>query len=140
MKLADNIKIKPIWWGVIPMLSKYTANAIYPNIYIPKHVYNNLLSDNPKPEFVGVLLHEQEHIKREKEIGVIKFGLKYLFSPKFRFWEELAAIKPQMKYLKSIKQKFDTEKAAGYLSGWLYLWPVSYIEAKEKLDKIWNKF
>jgi len=139
MKLPSNVKIKPTWWGVIPVLSRYTANAIYPNIYMPKHVYDNLLSTTPKHEFVSVLLHEQEHIKREKQLGVIKFGLKYLFSPKFRFDEELEAIKPQMKYLKSIGKNFDTVKAAKYLSGWLYLWPVSYEHAKQVLDNTWEE-
>lgn len=139
MKLDPNIKPKPRWWNIIPMLSSLTANAIYPNIYLPKKVYESLLSDNPKLKWIAVLIHEQEHIKREKEIGVIMFGLKYLFSPKFRFSEELIAIKAQMKYLKSVGKKFDTNKAAKYLSGWLYFWPVTYKYAKQLLDGAWKE-
>ncbi len=139
MRLDSNIKLKPWWWGVVPMLSKYTANAIYPNIYLPKEVYENLLSNNPKPKWIAILKHEQEHITREKEFGAIMFGLKYLFSPKFRFQEELIAIKVQMKYLKSVGETFDTNKAATFLSGRLYLWPISYKLAKRSLDEAWKE-
>lgn len=121
------------------MLSTYTANAIYPNIYVPKEMYENLCSDTPKPRWIAVLKHEQEHIKREKKIGVIMFGLKYLFLPKFRFQEELIAIRTQMKYLKLSGEEYDTNKAATYISGWLYLWSVPYEYAKRVLDEAWRE-
>lgn len=115
-----------------------TAQAIYPNIYLPKRVYNNLNSNNPDPKNLAVLIHEQTHIKRQKEIGCLKWGIKYLFLPRFRFEEELLAIKAQMSYLKKHKKEFDIEKSAKYLSGWLYLWPVSYKFAKKELEKVWG--
>ncbi len=121
------------------MLSGFTAHAIYPNIYLPREVYENLYSNNPKPKWIAVLKHEQEHIKREKEMGAIVFGLRYLFSPKFRFQEELVAIKAQMKYLKSVGEKFDINKAANFVSGWLYLWPVTTELAKRVLDEAWRE-
>ena len=138
MLLEQNIKSKPKWWGIIPFLSSFTANAIYPNIYLPKRVYENLKSDNPKQKWVAILKHEQEHLKREKEIGPIIFGLKYLFLPSFRFQEEIIAIKAQIKHLKSVGENFDTDKSAGFLSSWLYLWPVTYARAKQSLDKLWK--
>lgn len=138
MILGSNVKVKPEWWGIVPMLSRYTANALGWNIYLPKRIYKNLQTDNPKSEWVAILIHEEEHIKRQKQIGIIKFGLKYLFFPKFRFNEEIEAMKPQMKYLKSKGSTFNTSKAAKFLSGYLYLWPVSYDYAKKILDKTWS--
>ncbi|HWA52240.1 MAG TPA: hypothetical protein VG895_04250 [Patescibacteria group bacterium] len=134
MELPSNVKIKTFPWTALPLLGKYTAHAIYPNIYIPKNIYENLKSKNPNPEYVSVLLHEQTHIKRQKQAGWFIWGLKYCFSRNFRFNEEFEAIKTQIKYLKSKNMKFDTARRAKYLSGPLYLWCISYKEAKEKLD------
>lgn len=69
MKLQSNVKIKKFPWTIIPLLSTHTAHAIYPNIYLPKQVYEDLLSDDPKQKNVSVLIHEQTHIKRQKEMG-----------------------------------------------------------------------
>ena len=133
------VKKKPKNWDFIPWLSSYTAQAIYPNIFVSKEVYEDLSRSKPNHKFVAVLEHEKKHIERQKELGFIKFGVGYLFSPKFRFQEELLAIKEGMKYLKKNKLTFDTERSAKYLSSWLYLWMVSYDEAKKELDRIWHE-
>ena len=133
------VKKKPKIWEFIPWLSSYTAQAIYPNIFVSKEVYEDLSRSKPNHKFVAVLEHEKKHIERQKELGFIKFGVGYLFSPKFRFQEELLAIKEGMKYLKKNKLTFDTERSAKYLSSWLYLWMVSYDEAKKELDRIWRE-
>lgn len=137
MKLSPNVKIKRGLWKVFPF-SKYTAQAIYPNIYFSEKVYENLISNKPKPRYIASLLHEQTHINRQKEMGWIKWGLKYIISPQFRFREELEAIKASTKYLKK-EEDFDTARIAKYLSGWLYLWCVSYEKAKEELDRVWKE-
>ena len=133
------VKKKPKIWEFIPWLSSYTAQAIYPNIFVSKEVYEDLSRSKPNHKFVAVLEHEKKHIERQKELGFIKFGVGYLFSPKFRFQEELLAIKEGMKYLKKNKLTFDTERSAKYLSSWLYLWMVPYDEAKKELDRIWHE-
>ena len=133
------VKKKPKIWEFIPWLSSYTAQAIYPNIYVSKAVYEDLGKKNPNPKFVAVLEHEKKHIERQKELGFIKFGIGYLFFPKFRFQEELSAIREGTKYLKKNKLTFNTERSAKYLSSWLYLWMVSYDEAKKELDRIWHE-
>ncbi len=136
MKLDKNVKAKVGLWKLIPFLANKTAHGIYPNVYLPEHIFNDLKLDNPNPYDVALLLHEQEHIKRQKEQGVIIWLLKYIFISKFRFEEELKADIPKTKYLKLKNLKFDVEKRAKQLSGWIYLWPVSYKEAKEKLNKL----
>jgi hypothetical protein len=137
--LASYIKQKPNWWHFIPWLSDFTANAIYPNIYLPKKVYRNLNSKNPKLKNKALLIHEKTHLQREKEIGWLKFGIRYLFSPKFRFKEEILAIKTAMKYQKRHRLSVNTKRMAKFLSGWIYLWPVSYEIAKKELDKAWQE-
>lgn len=136
MKLNKNIKPKTRLWKLVPFLANKTAHGIYPNVYLPKSVYNNLKSNTPNPYNVALLLHEQEHVKRQKEQGLMTWLLKYIFSPKFRFNEELQADIPKIKYLKSKKIEFDLEKRARQLSSWIYLWPFSYKETKEKLIKL----
>jgi len=138
MRLPSNVKLKGFIWNVFPFL-RYTAQAIYPNTYFTKEVYENLKSDKPNPRYIVTLRHEQTHIERQKKMGWIKWGLRYVFLPKFRFNEELEAIKTSMKYLKGEKGNFYTEKSARFLSGWLYLWCVSYKKTKYELDKAWKE-
>lgn len=137
MKLQSNVRIKNFPWTILPVFSKYTAHAIYPNIYIPRHIYENLLSKNPDPKNISVLIHEQTHIQRQKQIGWFLWGIKYCFSKNFRFNEEIVAIEESMKYLKRQNFKWDTDRTAKFLSGYLYFWCVPYEIAKRKLDKIW---
>jgi len=133
------VREKPKIWEFIPWLSSYTAQAIYPNIFVSKEVYEDLSRSKPNHKFVAVLEHEKKHIERQKELGFIKFGIGYLFFPKFRFQEELSAIREGTKYLKKNKLTFNTERSAKYLSSWLYLWMVSYDKAKKELDRIWHE-
>lgn len=125
-------------WDLVPWISNKTAQAIYPNIYLPKFVYENLKSKKPEVWHVALLIHEQEHIKRQKKYGVLKWELKYIFFSKFRYEEEIAADIPKLKYIKENGGDPYTEKRARQLSGWLYFWTVSYPEVKARLENIWN--
>lgn len=138
MELPSNVKAKTGLWKFLP-LSKTTAQAIFPNIYLPQAVYNNLKSVNPTAKNVAVLEHELTHLESQKRVGPTKWFLKYLVSPGFRFDEELQAIKASMKYLKRQKESFDTQKIAKYLSSWLYLWCVFCQRAKKELTKAWKE-
>lgn len=129
---------KPSFLRFIPGFS-YTAQAVSPYIFVAKEVFESLCSKNPNPKFIAVLEHEKKHIEREKELGFFNFGIKYLFSPEFRFQEELLAIKEGMKYLKKKGLGFDTARSAKFLSSWLYLWMVKYERAKKELDKLWEE-
>lgn len=137
MNLPSNVKVKSFPWTILPLFSTYTAHAIYPTIYIPKNIHEDLLSKSPNPKNVSILIHEQTHIKRQKQIGWFLWGLKYCFSGKFRFEEELAAVRESMKYLKKRNIEWDTARSAKFLSSYLYLWCTSYREAKRKLDEAW---
>ena len=140
MKSKDVIfRKKPKFLRLIPWLSSYTALAFFSRIYVSEKIFNDLNSNNPNPESIAILKHEKTHVRRQKEIGSLKFGFKYFFSPQFRFQEELIAIRESMKHLKKNGIKFDINKSAKFLSSWLYLWAIPYDEAKKKLEKTWNE-
>lgn len=134
--MEKNIKVKTGLWNIHPFLSKNSAHALYPYIYIPQWLYEELKKKNPDPYAIASLMHEQVHIRRQKEIGFLKFGILYLISRKFRFEEELLAIREQMKYLKKMGKEFDIEQRAKQLSGSMYLWSSSYSEAKRRLRNL----
>lgn len=129
------IKKKPSFWRFIPWLSSYTAQAFFSKIYVSEELFNNL----KKPRSIATLEHERKHIERQKELGLINFGVRYVFFPKFRLHEELLAIEKSMKYLKRRGLDFDIERAAGFLSSWLYFWMTSYDKVKRKLEKAWEE-
>lgn len=133
------VRKKPKLWELLPWLSSYTAQAIYPNIFVSSEVFEHLHRLHPDHRFIAVLEHEKKHVERQKQIGFVKFGVKYLFSSKFRWQEELLAIKAGMKYLKQNKLTFDIDKSAKFLSSWLYFWMVPYKKAKKELDLSWKE-
>lgn len=139
MKLPNYVRPKPGFFKYIPALKDYTANSIYPWIFIPRDIYDDLKSDVPNDKHVALLIHESTHYKRQKSIGWFKFGIKYLIFSEFRFNEELVAVKEAMKYLKSKKIKFDFDRKARHLSSHLYLWPVSKEYAEKQLRRVWNE-
>lgn len=139
MKLPSNIKIKSGLWNLIPWISTKTAQAIYPNIYVPMSMYQKLISSNPDVWSVARLIHEQEHIRRQKRVGFLVWVLKYIFSKSFRYEEEIAADIAKLKFVKENGLDPYIEIRAKQLSGWLYLWPVSYEVVKSRLETIWNR-
>jgi len=133
------VKKKPNFWNFLPWLSSYTAQAFFSKIYVSEEIFDNLKSKKPKPRSIATLEHERKHIERQKELGPINFGIRYIFSPEFRFSEELLAIKESMKYLKRKGLDFDIERAAGFLSSRLYFWMTSYDKARRELERIWKE-
>ena len=139
MKLESYIRPKPRFFRIIPWLSNFTANSLYPFIFLPQAIYQDLQSDVPNPAHIALLIHEKTHYERQQKMGVLKFGLKYLFSPTFRFSEELIAVQAAMRYLKAEGLSFNFETKATNLSSWMYLWPVSKTYARDQLQQLWDK-
>lgn len=71
-------------------------------------------------------------------MGLVKFGIGYLMSGRFRFNEELIATKASMPYMKKNKVDPIIGKRAKILSSWFYLWSVPFEFAKEKLEQAWK--
>lgn len=138
MDLSENIKSKSGLWNFIPLISNRTAQAIYPNVYLPKFVYDNLKSKHPSILYEALLIHELEHLKRQKKHGFLKWGIKYVLLSKFRYEEEIAADIPRLKYLHKKNADPQISKRSKQLSGWIYFWQVSYEEAKNRLENIWK--
>lgn len=135
MKLPPYIKSKK-YIDFLPLIGKSTTNSVYPFIFFPDKIYNDLKSSNPNPINIALLTHEEVHRKRQVQMGALRFTIKYLLSPKFRINEELIADREYMKILKKNKLKFDIDKRAKQLSGHTYLWAISFEKAKELLEKI----
>lgn len=131
-----SVRKKPWWFRLIPGLWGNYANTIFSWIYVSKEAYNDLHSDNPQPETIATMLHEAVHLERQKSLGYLRYGFRYLFFRSFRFEEELLAIMPQMHYLKHREIAFDVEARARALSSSMYLWCASYQEAFKRLNKV----
>ena len=139
MRLPNYVKSKPKVGNFIPILGNATSQTLYPNIYLSKYAYDNLNSSNPSPKHIAHLIHEETHLRRQKEHGTHLWVLKYIFNPRFRFQEELSASVQQIRSLRKNNIPYDTELIAKKLSGSLYLWPVTYDYAKSEIDKALGK-
>lgn len=135
----DNVRRKSVFVERMPTIGRNTGTTIYPYVYLPRKIYDDIYSVKPNPYNIALVVHEQEHVKRIKQVGVLSWYAKYLISGKFRLEEELAATKPQFAYLKSRGLTFDLERKARWLSGAMYLWATTYPRALERLKAIWRE-
>ncbi|KKQ97274.1 MAG: hypothetical protein UT24_C0002G0024 [Candidatus Woesebacteria bacterium GW2011_GWB1_39_12] len=120
-------------------LSKIFKGFVFANkIYLRPDIYNDLYKDKPKPESVGVLIHERTHLEQISSGNWLIQGLRYWIFPKVRLESELLANREQFKYLKRNKEIFDFEKRAKHLSSFPYLFCSSYQSALKELRKIWR--
>ena len=135
MTLPSNVKSESPW---CQFLFPGNGRTILETIYIKRAIFDDLQTQNPKPESLAVFRHEQTHVDRIRKTGKLKFSFLYLFSRKFRFNEELEANKQAFTILKKNKTKVGLERKAKVLSSWKYLWPVSYQFARRELGKAWD--
>lgn len=106
-------------------------------IYLPETTFADYQSKNPNFECEAIIAHESTHIKR---LGTgIKTYLKYWSDPRFRFCEEMAAIREEMKVWKKYNEQFEIVECAKNLSGIGYLWCTDFETAKRKLEEIWRE-
>lgn len=134
----SNVRKKPFLIDQLPWIGRGTCTAIYPYVWLSRKAYDNLYKSEPGPYSLAVVLHEQEHLKHMKERGVLKFYLKYMFVPSFRFNEELQATKPQFAYLKAAGLTYDLKRKAKQLSGWLYFRAANYDTALASVKDLWD--
>lgn len=139
MKLPWYVLSKGSLLHNLPLIGKSTAQSLGPIILLPDNIYQDLKLENPNPKHLALLIHEETHRKRQKEMGYLKFAFKYLFNSNFRFQEELLAVKEAMRYLKKNHVPFDFDKNAKFLSSYVYLWPVSKEYAEKELQKVWDE-
>ena len=84
MKLTTNVKAKTGLWKFLPkIISTKTAQCVYPFIFLPEHIYKDLISRTPKPESIAVLLHEKVHLERQKRKGIFFVAFYILFLQNF---------------------------------------------------------
>ena len=134
----NNVKRKPFLIDILPGIGRDTGSAVYPYIFLGRSVYKDAFSLNPNPYTVGLIMHEQEHLKRMKRYGVVKWYLRYLLSPKFRLEEEVKAYAIQFAYIKHTGLTINIDRIARFMSSWLYLWVGSYNDLCARLNKLWE--
>lgn len=137
MKLPSYVK--PYSWLMHEKKAKGFTSFITGKIYFPKETFENLKSQNPDPQSIGFLKHEEAHLKSFKGVNLLKYLFKFLTSRKFRLEGELNAYKEQFKYLKEHNLTYDLERVAKNLSGKTYFWLTSYKNAKALVEKAWNE-
>lgn len=71
-------------------------------------------------------------------MGRVKWLLKYIFNPKFRFHEELEAEKAEFAFMKKRGWQYNMDIYARVFSGKTYFNPVSFEYAKKELTKAWE--
>ncbi len=138
MNVPRYVKSKGKLGNLIPIVGNSTSQSFYPLIFLSKKIYDDLITESPSPKSIAHFIHEETHFTRQQK-NPLSFHLKYFLDPKFRFNEELTADIEQMRILKKHSLKFDIDKRARALSGALYLWSVSFEEAKLELEKAWEK-
>jgi hypothetical protein len=136
--LPSYVRPMPAFFTFMPGLSRLVGRTVYPRIYLPLAIVEGLNQPTPNPFYMALLIHEQVHYERQKKLGLLKFGLRYLFSPDFRLGEEKMAVRKALQYLKSenltpqfdFKNKFAPEN--------LYFWPLSKSYSSEDLATLWH--
>lgn len=136
--MEKNVKMIPRWWKLVPFLGTEVATTIYPNIYLPRAMYENLSSSEPGVPETAVLLHEKTHIERQKKAGVFLWHIKYIFSRSFRLHEELAGIKVEMNHLKENGRMYNFHRKALQFSSGMYLWVLPYEKSMNVLKELWE--
>lgn len=136
--LFQILKIKNWKWSLFPRPYGKLV-AFHPYIYTPAELHSLLMSDHNSADIQCSYIHAQEHMLRQKELGLFTWLFKYLFSKNFRIQEELGAIQQEMKFIKKNNVDFDIyEKARKLSSGW-YFNMLSFEEAKDLLLSIWKE-
>jgi len=128
----------PKWWKCIPFLQVDMAATVYPYMYFPEDVFNDLHALDPNKHNLSIYIHEKVHLDRQVKHGPFAWNFKYIFSKKFRLEEELEAIRTQMIFLKQNSLGYDIDKKAKQFASSIYLWVLPRAEAKDTLTKLWN--
>ncbi len=105
------IKQKSHWWWLTIFAHPYTSTTICPHIYLTRSYH---LQEKEVQEYL--ILHENVHLKQQKETGLLKFLFLYIFvfplfwNPYRYKWELEAYQKAGMK----------KETAKKYTKAWNY--------------------
>lgn len=139
MKTVEKSSLRLKTWLQDVILGKHMALAWYPNVYLPKDEYDELMFDEePRIEYQALLVHEAVHLERQAAVGVWFWFLKYIVFPSFRYQEELIAITEQWQALAALGGDAPVIEVAYLLSGKQYGYQVPFARALNDLNRIWN--
>jgi hypothetical protein len=112
--------------------------AWHPYIYVPFEVWEVIVNFPNSVDVMAQLIHAEEHLHAQKQMGKIWWLLKYCLSKKFRFDEEIKAIYAEMKFMKKGGFDYDIEQGAKFLSSWCYFGMTNRRKARNRLSEMWR--
>lgn len=133
------IKATPNSWQYIPFLLADIASTIYPNIYLPQEIYDDVQSDHPSPDNLAIVVHEMTHLERQKGTSPLWWNVRYIVSKKFRLREELFAIANEMQYRAENNLDYDIDRKARHFSSSVYGWVATHDDAQVFLGRLWQE-
>ena len=73
MGIDNSLQIKkiPSILSKLPVVSRYRGVTISQTIYLNEKTYRDFRAGNACHESIGVILHEQTHVKRARKIGLL---------------------------------------------------------------------
>ncbi len=133
------VKPIPFWFRYVPFFGTSLAMTIGARMYLPHHLYTDLMSATPTNESMSVYVHEHTHIARQLEMGPLIWNVWYIVSRRFRLAEELLAIKKEMAYRHTHGIPYNIVRKAKHFSSSTYLWVLPYEASVETLRKQWQE-
>lgn len=112
--------LKPKPWWMFPT-GKNTWITIYPDIFFPER-------EDPE-RYPAIIAHETVHLVSQKAVGVKRWLWYYFTSKRFRFDEEVTAMRVELTYRSAEDQILRTNEMARQLSSSMYFWCCTYEQA-----------
>lgn len=139
MKKIPVKKIHPLF-VFLKILPPSLNIGLYPNVYLGKELYENYQTIELEFETLQWYFHEEDHIRRQEKIGLLKWALLYFLSDNFCFEEEVSAARAEMWLFKRYNKEFPINaRAIGLSTFWFYHRCTSYAKARKRLEEEWAK-
>lgn len=132
-----SVRLEPKWLPLTHVLERYyTTDSIW--AFSPYMLVDDLDEWKKKDEVDKAIdiIHERVHAIREEEEGLIIYLYKYYFVPGFKKREEKLAYYIHIRYMLDKKQRVNPDFYAEVLSGKLYNYMMSYVEARQWVKNI----
>jgi hypothetical protein len=117
------LKPKPWWLKAVTGSDVWVTT--YPDIYYPEQ-------DNPDL-YPALIAHETVHLASQKAVGVKRWLWYYFTSKRFRFDEEVTAMRVELTYRTTEDRIIRTDEMARQLSSRMYFWCSTYDQAMAAL-------
>lgn len=119
------LKPKPWWLRLTTGSSVWVT--IYPDIFYPQQ-------STPPDQYPAIIAHETVHLAAQKAVGVKRWLWRYFTSKRFRFDEEVTAMRVELTYRTADDRIVRMDEMARQLSSSMYFWCCTYDQAMTALN------